>query len=202
MADGPLDERNLSEGRKVHLALKLPARNQVSVSVCLRLDGCKIRPGHEGGAWLQSHPSRQSQSASGELLGLKYGCCRNGPLGEKKKNPTKKNDFISGSRTGGAFDPPLLPPSIAPLNNGCSLEARAMSRCKPTLLQKKMSQMHHRRPARTLRRLVLGGASSFVGAKLEGIPLKVSQRRCDKNACRTLLRHPSNPFPLATLVSV
>lgn len=65
--------------------------------------------------------------------------------GEKKTQ--QKNDFITGSRTGTIFDLLLLLPSIMVLNNGCSLEARAMSHCKPTLLQNKMSQMHHRRPA-------------------------------------------------------
>lgn len=151
-ADGLLDERDLSEKEKVLLALKLPRcplpshTNQVAVSICLHLDGCKMRRGHEEEAWLQSHPSRQSQSASGELSCLKYGCCRKGPLGEKN-NDNKKNDFITGSRTGDVFDLLLLLPSIMVLNNGCSLEARAMSHCKPTLLQNKMSPMHHRRPA-------------------------------------------------------
>lgn len=101
-ADGLLDERNLSEKEKVLLALKLPRcplpshTNQVAVSICLRLDGCKIRRGHEEEAWLQSHPSRQSQSASGELLCLKYGCCCKGPLGKKKPNKKTTSLLAAG----------------------------------------------------------------------------------------------------------
>lgn len=102
--------RNLSEKKKVHVAWKLSrcplpthTHTQVAVSICLRLDGCKIRRGDEEEAWLQSHPSRQSQSASGELFCLRYGCCCKGPLegwgvGEgQKKNDSRQATYSTYS---------------------------------------------------------------------------------------------------------
>lgn len=99
------DGRFQEEKERVDIALKLPhcplplCTNQLAVYICRRLDCCKIR-GKEEEERLQSHPSGQSQSASGKLLCLKYGCCYKHPLWENKKPWAKINDFCTGSRTG------------------------------------------------------------------------------------------------------
>lgn len=174
--------------------------NQVAGYISLRLDSCKICCKEEEEQAAITSVSAKSISFWKTIMLEIWMLLQRTPVG-KKQTPNKINDFYTGSRTGDVLDLLLLLPSIMVLKNGCSLEAIAKSRYKSTLLQKKMSQMHHRRPA-----VPSNGSDSVVPLvssvpKRRGISLKVSQRQCDKMPpARTLLQHPTNPSPQATRV--
>lgn len=199
MADRLVNERNLSEkksGRCIKNA-SLPFAFAHQSSGCLNLPPSgqlqNMLQGRSRAAAITSISAKSISSWKTIMLEI-WMMLQRTSVG--KKNKQKKKHFYTGSRTGDVLDLHLLLPSITVLNNGCCLEAFPKSRCKPTLLQTKMSQMHHRCPVGP------SNGSDSVVPLVSSVPKgkKCLLRWVKDSVIKCLLQHPTNPSPQATRV--